>query len=188
MVETSLAAGTPEGGSEVQSFEEVYEAQFAFAWRNLRRLGVAESQLRDAAQDVFLVVHRRLADFEGRGSLRAWLYSIVVRVASQYRRTRLRKDLKDTEDPDGVADTSSLGPEGNAEQNEDVRLLLTLLAELDTAKRDVFVLSDLEGLTAPEIAAVLDVKLNTVYSRLRGARQELRAALELRRGGERSSA
>ena len=184
MVEPSMAALAPEGGVEVQSFEEVYEAEFAFAWRNLRRLGVAESQLRDAAQDVFLVVHRRLADFEGRGSLRAWLYSIVVRVASQYRRTRLRKDLKDTEDPDGVADTTSLGPEGNAEQNEDVRLLLTLLAELDTAKREVFVLSDLEGLTAPEIAAVLDVKLNTVYSRLRGARQELRTALERRRGGE----
>src|SRR6186997_1404467 len=152
MVEPSLlaapppASAAPHTSAEPQSFEEVYEAEFAFAWRNLRRLGVRESQLRDAAQDVFLVVHRRLAEFEGRGSLRAWLYSIVVRVASQYRRTRLRKDLKDTEDPDGLADTSSLGPEGNAEQNEDVRLLLTLLRELDVAKREVFVLSDLEGM------------------------------------------
>src|SRR5688572_22420535 len=138
MVEPSLAALTPEAGAGLWSFDEVYEAEFAFAWRNLRRLGVRESQLRDAAQDVFLVVHRRLADFEGRGTLRAWLYSIVVRVASQYRRTRLRKDLEHTDDPDGVADTKTLGPEDNAGQNEDVRLLLKLLDQLDEPKREVF--------------------------------------------------
>ena len=184
MVEPSLAA-PPDGSGEVRSFDEVYEAEFAFAWRNLRRLGVRESQLRDAAQDVFLVVHRRLADFEGRGAFRAWLYSIVVRVASQYRRTHLRKGLGHTEDPDGVADERTLGPEDNAGQNEDVRLLLELLDQLDEPKREVFVLSDLEGLTAPEVAEALEIKLNTVYSRLRGARQELRAALERRRGSER---
>lgn len=190
MVEPSLlaappaASAAPHTSAEPQSFEEVYEAEFAFAWRNLRRLGVRESQLRDAAQDVFLVVHRRLADFEGRGTLRAWLYSIVVRVASQYRRTRLRKDLEHTDDPDGVADTKTLGPEDNAGQNEDVRLLLSLLDQLDEAKREVFVLSDLEGLTAPEVAELLELKLNTVYSRLRAARLELKAALERCRGPE----
>lgn len=190
MVEPSRAAApsqgsAEQGGVEVQSFDEVYETQFAFAWRNLRRLGVRESQLRDAAQDVFLVVYRRLADFEGRGPLRAWLYSIVVRVASQYRRTRLRKDLEHTEDPDGVADTNTLGPEDNAGHNEDVRLLMELLDALDEGKREVFVLSDLEGLTAPEVAELLELKLNTVYSRLRAARLELKAALEQRRGAER---
>lgn len=190
MVEPSRAAAPSQGSAEqggvgVQSFDEVYETQFAFAWRNLRRLGVRESQLRDAAQDVFLVVYRRLADFEGRGPLSAWLYSIVVRVASQYRRTRLRKDLEHTEDPDGVADTSRLGPEDNAGHNEDVRLLMELLDALDEGKREVFVLSDLEGLTAPEVAELLELKLNTVYSRLRAARLELKAALEQRRGAER---
>jgi len=178
------ASAAPHTSADPQSFEEVYEAEFAFAWRNLRRLGVRESQLRDAAQDVFLVVHRRLADFEGRGTLRAWLYSIVVRVASQYRRTRLRKDLEHTDDPDAVADTKTLGPEDNAGQNEDVRLLLSLLDQLDEAKREVFVLSDLEGLTAPEVAELLELKLNTVYSRLRAARLELKAALERCRGPE----
>ncbi len=175
-----------EGGAEEQSFDAVYEAQFAFTWRNLRRLGVRDSQLRDATQDVFLVVHRRLGDFEGRGSLRAWLYSIVVRVASQYRRTRLRKELEHSEDPDGVADTTRLGPEDSAGQNEDVRLLMELLDALDEGKREVFVLSDLEGLTAPEVAELLELKLNTVYSRLRAARLELKTALERRREAERS--
>jgi len=178
------ASAAPHTSAEPQSFEEVYEAEFAFAWRNLRRLGVRESQLRDAAQDVFLVVHRRLADFEGRGTLRAWLYSIVVRVASQYRRTGQRKDLEHTDDPDAVADTKTLGPEDNAGQNEDVRLLLELLDQLDEPKREVFVLSDLEGLTAPEVAELLELKLNTVYSRLRSARLELKAALERCRGAQ----
>ncbi|HTU57497.1 MAG TPA: sigma-70 family RNA polymerase sigma factor, partial [Polyangiales bacterium] len=63
-------------------FDAVYEEHFDFVWRNLRRLGVREGELRDAAQDAFLVVHRRLAQFDGVGSVRAWLYSIVRRVAA----------------------------------------------------------------------------------------------------------
>jgi len=65
-------------------------APFEFVWRNLRRLGVAESALRDSAQEVFLIVHRRLGEFEGRGTLRAWLYSILRRVAADERRWRRR--------------------------------------------------------------------------------------------------
>jgi len=169
-------------GAPPISFEALYEAEFAFAWRNLRRLGVAEWQLRDAAQDVFLVVHRRLAEFEGRGTPRAWLYSIIVRVAAQYRRTQLRKQLEHTEDAHQLADTEGLGPEHGAEQNEHLRLLLALLDALDEAKREVFILAELEEMTAPEIASALEIKLNTVYSRLRAARVELREAL--RRHGD----
>lgn len=165
-------------GPEVISFEALYEAQFAFAWRNLRRLGVAEWQLRDAVQDVFLVVHRRLGEFEGRGTARAWLYSIIVRVAAQHRRTQRRKQLDNTEDAHLVADTQSPGPERDAQQNEYLRLLLGLLDELDSGKREVFVLADLEEMTAPEIASALGINLNTVYSRLRAARRELREALQ----------
>jgi RNA polymerase sigma-70 factor (ECF subfamily) len=139
---------------------------------------VRESQLRDAAQDVFLVVHRRLSEFEGRGTPRAWLYSIIVRVAAQYRRTQRRKQLDNTEDAHLVADSQSPGPEQDAQQNEHLRLLLGLLAELDPGKREVFVLAELEEMTAPEIASALEIKLNTVYSRLRAVRRELREALQ----------
>lgn len=170
-------------GPQPVSFEALYDAEFAFAWRNLRRLGVAEWQLRDATQDVFLVVHRRLAEFEGRGTPRAWLYSIIVRVAAQHRRTQRRKQLDHTEDAHQVADTESPGPEHGAEQNEHLRLLLGLLAALDAGKREVFILAELEEMTAPEIASALEIKLNTVYSRLRAARLELREALK-RHAGE----
>src|SRR5689334_9453575 len=70
------------------NFAEIYDAQFAFVWRSLRRLGVDPSGLDDAAQDVFLVVHRRLPEFEGRASLKTWVYEIVRRVARDHRRTK----------------------------------------------------------------------------------------------------
>jgi len=162
-------------------FDAVYAGNFAFVWRNLRRQGVPESQLRDAAQEVFLVVHRRLGDFEGRAPLRSWLFSIVTRVARQNRRTRRRKELPDVDDPEYVADTTNPDPEGQAERGESLRLVLELLGELDEGKRDVFVLSDLEDMTVPEIAAAVNANVNTVYSRLRAARSELRRALQRRR-------
>ncbi|HLV64249.1 MAG TPA: RNA polymerase sigma factor [Polyangiaceae bacterium] len=170
----------PATASPAPPFEVVYEAEFAFVWRNLRRLGVPEAGLRDATQDVFLVVLRRLPEFEGRAPLRSWLYSIVARVARQHRRTRKRRDLGVTEDAYQVVDRESFSPQHRAEDREALRLLLELLDRLDDEKREAFILSDLEGMTAPEIAQALGVNLNTVYSRVRAARLELRAALAAR--------
>ena len=162
------------------SFAEVYALELGFVWRNLRRLGVAEENLTDAAQDVFVVVHRRLDDFEGRAPLRSWLYSIVTRVARDHRRRGRRKDVRNAGEPDDVADERAKTPHGFAEQNEDLKLLLELLDELDDNKREAFLLSDLEELSAPEIAEALSINLNTVYSRVRAARQQLREALAAR--------
>ena len=75
------------------------------------------------------------------------------------------------------ADATGLGPDRIAEQSEGLRLLMTLLERLDDAKREAFVLSELEGLTAPEIAQILGVNVNTIYARIRGARRELQGAL-----------
>jgi RNA polymerase sigma-70 factor (ECF subfamily) len=163
-----------------RDFDAVYNEHFAFVWRNLRRLGVPERSLRDAAQEVFLVVHRRLGEFEGRAPLRSWLYSIVTRVAFTNRRTRLRKELRDVEDPEFVADQASAGPEASAERGEALRLVLELLGELEEDKRTVLILADLEEMTVPEIAAAVNANPNTVYSRLRAARSELRRALNRR--------
>jgi RNA polymerase sigma-70 factor (ECF subfamily) len=163
-------------------FDAVYAEYFAFVWRNLRRLGVPDASLRDASQDVFLVVHRRLGGFEGRAPLRSWLYSIVTRVARQDRRTRSRKELRDVEDPEHVADARTVGPETNAERGEALRLVLELVGALDEDKRHVLILADLEDMTAPEIALAVNANVNTVYARLRAARMDLRRALERKRG------
>ena len=158
----------------------MYEEHFAFVWRNLRRLGVPEASLRDAAQDVFVVVHRRLGEYDARSKLRSWLYSILNRVAREYGRRRRRKDPARVEDAEQVADPRAEPPDQGAERSESLRLLLRLLDDLDLEKREAFVLSDLEEMTAPEIADALGVNLNTVYSRIRAARRELSAALQLR--------
>lgn len=159
------------------AFDAIYAQHFRGIWRTLRRLGVSDAQLDDAAQDVFVVVHRKLHTFDGR-SLRSWLYAIAVRVASDYRRGAVHRQTAPL--PDSIADAAP-GPARASELNESVRLLHDLLAALDDQKRTVFVLSELEQLSVPEIAEALGANLNTVYSRVRAARLQFDAALKRHR-------
>jgi len=163
-------------------FEALYREHFRFVWRIVRRLGTDPQLVDDVVQDVFLVVHRRLGDFQGRSSAKTWLYGIVRRVVADHRRTQRRKPGLDTPGPaEGDLDAMTSGeqsPQASVEQAERVRLLHRLLAELDDDKREVFVLSELEGLTMAEIAEALDVNPNTISSRLRAARREFEAALD----------
>lgn len=180
MVVSLHPSATPAMEAEARqtpAFGAVYARYFRAMWRTLRRLGVAPAELGDAAQDVFVVVHRKLAEFDGR-SLRGWLYAIAVRVASDYRRgARHRETMPLGED---VVDPAP-NPERASELTESVELLHALLASLDEPKRTVFVLGELEELSAPEIAEALGVNLNTVYSRLRAARAEFDAAFRRHR-------
>lgn len=156
-------------------FDAVYEAHFDFVWRSLRRLGVREAALDDAAQDVFVVVHRRLREFAGRSSLKTWLFGIALRVARHHRRTAARRDADAL--PDSVADLHSPTPHECAAQAEAVRVLHALLDQLDDDRRAVFVMMELEQMSAPEVTEALGIPLNTVYSRLRLARRDFEAAL-----------
>jgi RNA polymerase sigma-70 factor (ECF subfamily) len=168
------------------SFEAVYEEHFAFVWRSLRRLGVPDRSLDDGAQDVFIVVHRRLGDFEGRSSLRSWLFAIARRVAHDHRRRIGRKERTE-ELPEAVADPRGATPAHDAERAEAVRVLHEILGGLDDDKREVFVLAELEQMTVPEIADAIGANVNTVYSRLRAARQGFEAAVArrlARQGGQ----
>jgi RNA polymerase sigma-70 factor (ECF subfamily) len=167
----------PDERERTPAFDAIYAQHFRNVWRTLRRLGVSEPQLDDAAQDVFVVVHRKLADFDGR-SLRSWLYAIAVRVASDYRRGAAHRRVAPLSE--SIADARP-GPAHVSELKESVRLLHTLLAELDDSKRTVFVLSELEQLSVPEIAEVIGANLNTVYSRQRAARLQFEAALKRHR-------
>lgn len=166
--------GAPENAAEAPlAFEAVYAAHFRGVWRTLHRLGVGRSQLDDAAQDVFVVVYRRFGEFDGR-SLRGWLYAIAVRVASDYRRRPWQRRSVPLTD---VVVDSAPDPARASELSESVRLLHDLLAELPDEQRVVFVLGELEQLTAPEIAKALELNLNTVYSRQRAARARFEAGL-----------
>lgn len=158
------------------AFEEVYAECFDMVWCAARRLGVAEASLDDVVQDVFVVLHRRLADFDPRRPLKSWVYGIVVRVVRDYRRSYRRKDAPCV--PHAVDSQHDLliaspapAPSEIAEREEAWRLLSGLLDQLDDEKREVLVLSELMEMTVPEIAEALAVNVNTVYSRLRAARK-----------------
>jgi RNA polymerase sigma-70 factor (ECF subfamily) len=164
-------------------FEQIYDKYFGFAWSNLRRFGVRDRHLEDAVQDLFLVVHRRLGEFEGRSSLRTWLAGIAWRVASDYRRHESRKGGVEALTDTFAAKTHD--PHGMAVHAEAMRQLDQILRQLDDDKRVVFVLTELEEMSVPEIAEAIGVNLNTVYARLRAARKSFNEELERQKRSER---
>lgn len=157
----------------VPTFDEIYAAHFAFVWRVLRTFGVAEAALEDAVQDVFVVVHRRLPEFEGRAQVTTWLFAIARRVAGSYRRKRTTEELAD--EPAGTSDTFA-----DFSRAEATATVLAILDTIDEDKRIVFALVELEQLSVPEVARLLDLNLNTAYSRLRLARQAFETAVKAR--------
>jgi RNA polymerase sigma-70 factor (ECF subfamily) len=170
------------------TFEEVYAQTFAFAWRLLRRLGVPEASLDDAAQDVFVIVHRRLAGFEGRSSLRTWVAGIALRVASDMRRSSRRRGEMVALSPELSEELTDVrpGPLERATSAQAFAVMQRMLAGLSEEQRDVFVLAELEQLTATEISVIVGAGVNTVYSRLRLARAAFETALEqYEKGGAR---
>jgi RNA polymerase sigma-70 factor, ECF subfamily len=165
--------------------ESVYRQHFKAVWRLLRRLGVEPAQLDDAAQDVFLVVQRKLSSLDPQASVHSWVFAIAVRVASEYRR---RAAHRRTEMLDETIADRAPNPARISELQESVQLLHDILGDMDEQKRTVYVLSELEQLSVPEIAGVLGANLNTVYSRLRAARRQFDAALLRRRAATRGGA
>ena len=179
-VEPPALASQPAAKLEL---EAIYDEHLDFVWRSLHRLGVPPVALDDAAQEVFLVVHRKIADFEGRSSLRTWLFGIAMHVARDQAR-RARKHGPPLEVPPELPDENALDPLEQAERREQRDLLYALLAELDEDKRVVFILAEIEGMSAVEIAEGLGVNPNTVASRVRIARQKFEAALRRFRARE----
>ena len=153
-------------------FDEVYEAHVEYLWRAARGMGVSPSAVDDVLQDLFVVVHRRLPEFEGRASMKTWLTRILVRVVSEHRRRFRRKESGHDELVEDSLDTQQPTPEGQMARTEAVALLQGILAAMDEDQRVVFVLAEIEQLPVPEIAASLELNVNTVYSRLRLARKD----------------
>lgn len=167
------------------TFEATYEEHFGFVWRSVRALGVAEHAVDDVTQEIFLVVLKRLPEFEGRSTLRTWLYGIVRNVVRGHRRAQKKHDASGDPraqvDPETLREPEGRDPEATAAKTQAARLVIHLLESLDDDKREVFVLTELEQLGAKEIAELLDENINTVYSRLRLAREEFAAAAQRHR-------
>jgi RNA polymerase sigma-70 factor (ECF subfamily) len=175
-------------GAPTPDLAAVYEAHFRYVWRCLRSLGVHDAQLDDALQDVFVVVQKKLAHFDGGAELRTWLYAIALRIARKYRERQQRQPAsleaaRDSE-PELVLHGSG---EGALLSNERLALAHAVLATLSDEQREVFVLSRVEQMSAPEIGSVIGIPINTVYSRLRAARLAFEAEIARRRSPSRNT-
>ena len=174
----------PPSPAEKPSTAQVFEENGPYAWRVLRRLGVAEADVDDVCQEVFVTVHRRLAEFEGRSSLRTWVYGICIRTAADYRkRVRARPEVA-SEAPGDIAVPPDQEQEACLRQARDT--LDALLDRLEDEKRAVFVLYEIEELPMADVALALRCPLQTAYSRLHSARREIESALVRLRAAERA--
>lgn len=155
-------------------FHALYRGEFAFVWSAALHLGVPPGSVDDVVQDVFLIVARRLGEFRGEASMRTWLFAITMRVVQVHRRSASRHLRRVEAFAEAHADGGADDPYARRDATD---TLLKLLDRLDDDRRAVFVLIELEGMTAQEVAAGLGLNVNTVYSRLRAARQQLERAL-----------
>lgn len=184
----SAALATPTGdmptlahalapADDVPAFDDVYAAHVGFVWRVLRTFGVPEAQIEDAVQDVFVVVHRRLAEWQGRAAITTWLFAIARRVASGHRRNADKRTALAGIAEDLVGQATA-DPFDEMSRAQAAATVLAILEQLDEDKRIVFALVELEQLPVPEVARMLELNLNTAYSRLRLARHAFEAAVK----------
>jgi RNA polymerase sigma-70 factor (ECF subfamily) len=179
---TAPAASMPTPASRALELEAVYRDHAAFCWRMARRLGAPDEATDDIVHDVFLVVRRRLPDFDASRPVRPWLFGIVRRVVADLRRGRRRAEGRIRLVP---TPPEPVDPEQQAQRNAAADFVRTFLDELPPSQRMVFVMMELEGMTAPETAEALGAELPTVYSRLRLARGKFERAVARRQAQDR---
>ena len=158
-----------------ETFESIFRQHYAVVWRRARWFGAPKDAVDDVVQDVFLTVAEQLPDFRGDAKISSWLYKITRFKVNDY----LRRESRHQRRVDAYADArdSERGGDLHARQ-EAMDLLCKGLEQLDEARREVFVLAELEGMMHKEIAALVGVCENTVSSRLQSARQRLAVYLE----------
>jgi RNA polymerase sigma-70 factor (ECF subfamily) len=165
------------------SFTDVFSEYGAYVLGLVRRLGVQEREVEDVAQEVFVIVHRQLAGFDGRSTLKTWVCGIALRVAANHRRKAYRRRERPDDFADGRAPLARL--EATQEQELDrlrqAEALQRALDALTDKLREVFVLYEIEELPMLDVARALGIPRFTAYSRLREGRMKVAAAL-LREG------
>lgn len=171
-VSTEAPRGTP---MTREQFATECNLHLDQVWRQLRAMGVAQRYLEDATQEVFLVAHRKVDGFEGRARLGTWLYAIAYRVGCNYRR-KAKRDAQ-TEPFDSQYEGTERTPEQVLLNKQAAELVQNFCDTLSEKLRDVFVLCLLEEQPAGEVAELLGVPENTVYSRVRLVRDAFKKEL-----------
>jgi RNA polymerase sigma-70 factor, ECF subfamily len=167
LAQAAAARAASPSAAAVEQVARLFGQHADFVRRALQRFGVPDADLEDALQEVFIVVAHRLDDYVERGAMRAWLFVIARQIALHVLRANRRHTRQ------AVALVPAPPPEDphmSLQRAQAIALVQQFLSELDARLAQVFHLAEIEQLSVPEIAAALDVKLNTVYSRLRLAR------------------
>jgi RNA polymerase sigma-70 factor (ECF subfamily) len=159
--------------SAKRNFEDIFDTHFSYVWRTLARLGIAEADREDLANEVFFQIHRRLRTVDLDRPLRPWIFAFASRIASSYRRLA-RHRFEHVGDLQDIADSSPPADQA-LERREAQDIVDRALDALDLEQRAVFVLHEMDGCGVPEIATALGIPLNTAYSRLRLARARFTA-------------
>lgn len=179
-----VSAAPTHGGVEVtatarthgnRTVEELFREHSGFVASFVVRLGVQPRDAPDVVQEVFLIAHKKGGYVAGPAHPRTWLAAIAVRRASEYRRSRHRRELV-TETPPEVADVRD--PEGALEVHQALGRVERALESLDAEHRAAFLLFEVEGISCAEIASSLEIPIGTVYSRLHHARERFQRAYE----------
>lgn len=174
---------SPDSSRSPPELGEIFDEHFDYLWATLRRLGVRDADREDLVHEVFLKVHTRLADYDGTRPLRPWLFGFAYRVAADHH--RLARHRVEVLGAPGEAAADTVPADERVAALEERDLLLTALHTIDLDRRAVLVMHDVDDVPVPEIAHMLDIPLNTAYSRLRLARAQLASAvtrLRLARG------
>jgi RNA polymerase sigma-70 factor (ECF subfamily) len=158
------------------TLESLYREHFDFVYRSAARLAGPNVDPEDVAQEVFLVVDRRLHTFDGSCQVTTWLYGITFNVARTMRKTLWRRQARDVTQ---VPEDSRTDPDC-VELREARRIAFEILDAMPPKKRDVFILAEFEGLSCDEIAPIVGAKTETVWSRLHYARKEFSERLTRR--------
>ena len=162
----------------LMTFDDLYDRHFDFVWKSLRRLGVPLADLQDVTQEVFVVVHRRLPEFEARAKVTTWLFQICLHSArDRARRAHVRREVADGKTTDALVSEHD-DAERLLERRDDVALFDSVLDLMTLDQRTVFVMFELSDMTGEEIASTLELPLGTVYSRLRLGREAFRRGAE----------
>ena len=171
MTEPEATAGLP------LDVAAIHAAHADFVWATLHRMGVREADLADMLQEVFVVVHRRGSTYDGECRMTSWLFGICVRVAAGYRRRAYVRRERPTANLPELAGSAEGSPEHAASMNQARARLAAVLDTLTPDRRAVFVMFELEGMGTEAIAAMLDVPVGTIYSRLHQARKDFEGSL-----------
>jgi RNA polymerase sigma-70 factor (ECF subfamily) len=170
----------PAVASARPDFRTIFETYGPFVTRTLRRLEVPSADRHDLRQEIFVIVHRKLHEYDGRASMQSWIYGICVRTASTYRRSARvrREESRGYPELDVVAIEESANQDRDLDSRRAYAHAEALLDKLDDEKRRVFVLYEIEGLSMADIAETVGCPLQTAYSRLHAARKAMKVLLQ----------